>query len=341
MRKIISSILEMFAEKIRGKESKVDVFEQIKEEDKTSPQVKKSQKIKKKELVYYQENTIRDVIDLMEFPFLSLSKDRTQPIVYESEDRTQKVVISGHRGHFVASIYDWDIILVVAGKIQEIINRGSDIPPRTIIIPRHELLKALHKQIGRKEQKDLEKSLDRLKLTGISTTINNKDYRHRAGFGFIDSWRYSERKNDRETKIIQVTLSEWLYELCCAQGSLLKSNSLYFDITSGLQKFLYRTARKHAGENKKGWWLTIEELYKKSGSEGSLKLFKSRLKKIVFESKIPDYYMEWIEENGKEKVLFKKHNFQDNIQVLDRLAEECTKKQQNTNNFNKLNDSNQ
>ena len=70
-----------------------------------------------------------------------------------------------------------------------------------------------------------------------------------------------------------------------------------------------------------------------------MKLFKSRLKKIVVESKIPDYYMEWIEENGKEKVLFKKHNFQDNIQELDRLVnlvEEVKEKQQNNNDFNNL-----
>lgn len=30
---MISSILEMFAEKIRGKESKIDFFEKIKEDD--------------------------------------------------------------------------------------------------------------------------------------------------------------------------------------------------------------------------------------------------------------------------------------------------------------------
>ena len=114
---------------------------------------------KKKEIISYPDIPIRDVIDLMEFPFLALSKDRVNPIVYENEDKTQRVEISGHRGHFIASIYDWDIILVVAGKIQEILNNSSDIPPRKITIPRHELLKALHKQVGKKQQKDLEKSL--------------------------------------------------------------------------------------------------------------------------------------------------------------------------------------
>ena len=281
---------------------------------------------KKKELIPYPDKPLRDVIDLMEFPFVALSKDRTNPIIYENEDKTQKVVISGHRGQFIASIYDWDIILIVAGRIQEILNKRSDIPSRNVTIPRHELLKALHRQGARKDQKSLEKSLDRLKSTLINTTVNNKDLRHRAGFGFIDSWGYSERKNDRDAKIIQITLSEWLYELCCAQGSLLKSNSLYFDLTSGLKRFLYRTARKHAGNNKDGWEFTVEKLYEKSGSEQEFKKFKSDLKYVVLENNIPDYSMKWIEKNGKALVGFKRSK----IHEIDRLVEKFEKSQQNS-----------
>lgn len=276
---------------------------------------------KKTETIPYPDNPIRDVIDLMEFPFLALSKNRTNPIIYESEDKTQKVEISGHRGHFLASIYDWDIILVIAGKIQEILNKSSDIPPRKITIPRHELLKALHKKDGRKEHKDLEKSLSRLQLTGINTTVNNKDYRHRAGFGFIDSWGYLERKNERETRIIRIILSDWLYELCCAQGNLLKSSLSYFDMTSGLKKFLYRTARKHAGQNRDGWTFSIETLHEKSGSERDLRKFKSDLKSAVIDNDIPEYSMEWIEKSGQTLVTFKKSK----IHEIDILIENYDK----------------
>lgn len=272
------------------------------------------------EVIPYSINPIRDVIDLMEFPFLALSKNRRNPIIYESEDGTQKIKITRHTGHFLASIYDWDVILVAAGKIQEILNKGSDIPPRKITIPRHELLKALHKQDGKKEHKDLEKSLDRLKLTGISTTVNNKDYRHRAGFGFIDSWGYLERKNDREMRIIRINLSDWLYELCCDQGNLLKSSLSYFDMTSGLKKFLYRTARKHAGIN--GWEFTIKKLYEKSGSENEFKMFKSKLKSAVLDNDIPEYSMEWKEKNGQTLVAFKRSK----IHEIDMLVEKLDKK---------------
>ena len=275
---------------------------------------------KKKEIISYPDIPIRDVIDLMEFPFLALSKDRVNPIVYENEDKTQRVEISGHRGHFIASIYDWDIILVVAGKIQEILNNSSDIPPRKITIPRHELLKALHKQVGKKQQKDLEKSLSRLQLTGINTTVNNKDYRHRAGFGFIESWGYLERKSNREIKTIRITLSEWLYELCCAQGSLLKSDKSYFELTSGLKRFLYRTARKHAGSNRDGWEFTIKKLYEKSGSEREFKKFKSDLVAAVIENKIPDYTMQLIKKNNKDFILFKpKSNIEKIEQLIDNV----------------------
>ncbi len=305
---------------------------------KTKEALAKVTKKGKNPVVPYVEIPGRDLMDMMEVPFLALSKDRKSPILYESKDGTRKVKVSRHTGHYLASIYDWDIVLFVASKMQRIINEMSDIPPRTMVVPRHELLKAIHRTNGKKTDKDLESSLSRLQLTGIETTIRNEDYKYKAGFGFLDSWGYTKREDVKE---ISITLSQWLYDGICAKGSLLKVEPSYFDLTSGLKRFLYRTARKHAGENKKGWWFTTEDLYKKSGSEGSLKLFKSRLKKIVLESKIPDYYMEWIEENGKEKVLFKKYNFQDNIQELDRLAEECTKKQQNNNDFNKLNESNQ
>ncbi len=343
MRKFLTLILEKLIKQLKDEEPEIVALEKAVVEEaapqtkvtgeesvsidevsspKTSEKQEKNIKKKKTEIIPYPETPIRDVIDLMEFPFLALSKDRVNPIIYESEDKTQKVEISGHRGHFIASIYDWDIILVVSGKIQEIINSSSDIPSKKITIPRHELLKALHKQDGKKQQNDLEKSLSRLQLTGINTTVNNKDYRHRAGFGFIESWGYLERKNNREIKIIHITLSEWLYELCCAQGSLLKSDSSYFELTSGLKKFLYRTARKHAGNNRDGWEFTIKKLYEKSGSEQEFKKFKSDLKYAVKDNNIPEYSMEWVEKNGKTLVVFKRSK----IHEIGRLAEAIDKK---------------
>jgi len=260
----------------------------------------KGKKVKDGSIVVHDPRDIRDVMELMEVPFVALSKNRTAPIVYVSPDGKSKVRISRHSEHYLASIYDWDIILFVASKLQGFLN-SKEIPPRTLIVPRHELLKALHKHDGKKEEKDLKASLARLKLTGIETTIHNEDGRYEAGFGFLDSWGYTDRKDIKEFRI---TLSEWLYAVACRNGSLLKINPEYFKITSGIKRFLYRTARKHVGTQNSSWEFSIERLYKKSGSEQIFRFFKRDLKKAVQDNDIPGYLLEWVEEDGKTLIRF-------------------------------------
>lgn len=244
---------------------------------------------------------IRDIMALMEVPFLALSKNRTSPIVYKNSNGSVKVRVSGHPPYYVASIYDWDIVLYVSSKIQEVINSRSDIPPRTLIISRNELLRELHRDDGKKQKKDLEESLKRLQSTVIETTVWNEDYRYRGGFSFLDNWGYTDRKDVKE---FHITLSQWLYDGICKKGALLKVRPEYFKITSGVKKFLYRTARKHVGTKNEAWEFSIENLYKKSGSEQEFKKFKYDLKKAVFDDDIPEYFTKWIEKDGKTYVCF-------------------------------------
>ena len=269
----------------------------VREAENTNKKITDNKKKKKKPSKDIVEFDPRDMMETMEFPFLALSKNRTKPILYQSKDGKTKVKISAHREHYVASIYDWDIIQLISCKMQEIINSDSDIPPRTLIIPRNEILRSLHKHNGKKQEKDLKESLARLKLTGIETTIRNENGRYDGGFGFLDSWGYTEREDVKE---IRITLSQWLYDGICRKGSLLKVSQGYFDLTSGLKKFLYRTARKHVGNNNQ-WEFSVEKLYEKSASEQEFKKFKYDLKKAVSDNDIPDYFLEWREE--KEKVL--------------------------------------
>jgi plasmid replication initiation protein len=257
-------------------------------------------KAKDGDVIVHDPRDIRDVMELMEVPFVALSKNRTAPIIYLSPDGKSKVKISCHAPHYLASIYDWDIILFVASKLQEFLN-SKDIPPRTLIVPRYELLKEIHRHDGKKEEKDLKASLSRLNSTLIETTVSNKDGKYEAGFGFLDSWGYTNRKDIKEFRI---TISEWLYELICCKGALLKVHPEYFRITSGLKRFLYRTARKHVGTHNNSWEFSIERLYEKSGSEQEFKKFKYDLRKAVQDNDIYGYSMEWIEENGNTSIRF-------------------------------------
>src|SRR5690606_6679641 len=133
----------------KKKKSKKKPKEQIKSRGK---------KQKEGDIITIDSRDIRDIMELMENPFLALSKNRTNPITYESSDGKSKVRVSCHPPYYLASIYDWDIILFVASKMQEIINSGEDIPPRTLIVPRHELLKSIHRHHVKKQKEDLESS---------------------------------------------------------------------------------------------------------------------------------------------------------------------------------------
>jgi plasmid replication initiation protein len=309
-------------EETRGEVSVQSENLEIKKEKSKDLKPKKSKGPKLPELSP-QERAARDITEMMEVPFLALSKNRRAPIIYEKHDGPNmiKVKVSRHTGHFLASIYDWDIVLFVAGKMQEILNKGSDIPPRTMVIPRHEIFKALRRRNVTKQQKDLEESLSRLQLTGIETTIRNEDGRYKAGFGFLESWSYTERKDIRE---IEITLSRWLYDGICAKSSLLLVDPDYFSITSGLKRFLYRTARKHAGGHGKTWEFLAESLYEKSGSEREFRFFKRDLKEAVLQNDIPGYFLKWIERDKKTFVSFK------NLRRLPLLTDCDDKTQEDT-----------
>lgn len=283
-------------------EEKPLIVEQKKQVKKQSKKKEESRRKKPRDgdIIATDQRDIRDVMELMGVPLVSIYKKRTSPMIYDNHDGSIKIKITPLSGHYLASIYDWDIIMCVASKIQEAINSKTDIPPRTIVIPRHKLLKELHRQDGKKQKEDLEESLKRLQSTVIETTIWNKDCHHKSGFSFLDNWGYTERKDVKEFRI---TLSEWFYYGACKQGALLKTDPAYFKITSGIKKFLYRTARKHVGKQNQ-WDFLIETLYEKSGSEREFKKFKHDLKKAVSDNDIPGYFMNWIEKDGKTSIRF-------------------------------------
>ncbi len=281
------------------------------------PAIKKP-KIQKLPELSSKERAARDISEMMEVPFLALSKNRKRPIVYEKTngENTIKVRVSRHTDHFLASIYDWDIVLFVAGKIQKVINDGSDIPPRTIIAPRHEILKALRKHDGKKQELDLNAALYRLQTTTVETTIGNKEYKKGKVFSFLDSWGYTERKDIKE---IEITISDWLYKIVCAKGALLMVDPDYFSLTSGIKKFLYRTARKHVGIQGNSWEFLIETLYEKSGSERDFRKFKSDLKNAVLENDIPGYCISWVEKNRNTYVNFNSIKKQNNYIITQNI----------------------
>ena len=68
---------------------------------------------------------------------------------------------------------------------------------------------------------------------------------------------------------ISSTLSDWVYEGIVNEKSLLTMHPDYFLLSGGLERALYRIARKHAGTQRGGWLCRVEVLRDKTGSDGS------------------------------------------------------------------------
>ena len=95
-------------EKTDVKEELIEVTGALQTIKSKEPKVKKPKPPRLPELSP-QERAARDITEMMEVPFLALSKNRKEPIIYEKHDgkNMMRVKVSRHTGHYLASIYDF------------------------------------------------------------------------------------------------------------------------------------------------------------------------------------------------------------------------------------------
>ena len=87
---------------------------------------------------------------------------------------------------------------------------------------------------------------------------------------------------------LEITLSEWFYNSIVAKEVLTISRD-YFRLGKPMERRLYEIARKQCGNDKPTWKIGLIPLMEKTGSTGTLRLFRSRLKSIANDDHLPDY----------------------------------------------------
>ena len=70
---------------------------------------------------------------------------------------------------------------------------------------------------------------------------------------------------------------------------VLTIDRAYFDLTGGLERWLYRLVRKHGGHQEDGWSFDFTYLHAKSGSLSPLKHFAYDMREIVRRERLPGY----------------------------------------------------
>ena len=233
---------------------------------------------------------LRDQRETMERPFFSLSKrKRLKPIEYTSPDGGIFVNVYPNPEFGMATIWDADILIWAASTLNRLRKRGVNDLPRTLQFHPHDLLKTISRETGGREYHLLREGLGRLQSTSIVTNIRvTRGKKHRQ-FSWIESWTDVQDENGT-SRGMNLTLSDWFFEGILMDGGLLSIEPIYFSITGGRERWLYRVARKHAGgAGADGFAISLPILFEKSGAEGTYRRFKFEIQAIARDDTLPHY----------------------------------------------------
>ena len=230
----------------------------------------------------------RDQQDLMERPFFSLSKNkRTTPIDYEVGGNYISVTAPEKYG--MATIWDADILIWAASQITEALSKGLK-TSRFFRLSAYDLLKFIHRGTGGKDYKELKAALHRLQSTSVVTSIRQGKRKEHHQFSWLNEWKEIIDEQGHSLGI-EFIIPDWLYDGILNQRLVLTIDPAYFDLTSGIERWLYRVVRKHGGKQKAGWSFTFRQLYEKSGSLARFSDFAIDIRKIVARQTIPEYWL--------------------------------------------------
>ncbi|MCB1592156.1 MAG: replication initiator protein A [Alphaproteobacteria bacterium] len=247
---------------------------------------------------------LRDNRDVMEYPFLALQKRRTKPIEY----RNSKVSIEVHAPEKfgVATVWDWDLIIFAASHLNEAIERGGKPSPRIQFSP-HDALRQMGRTTGGLDYKKLADAIKRLSATLIITNIRFDDQpKEGAQLGFhwlsgfsipiryqFDNWMTLDAPDGDPdpAKPWEIELPPWLYNAVLRQRDILAVHPDYFKLTGGIERWLYRLARKSVPDHADAplFAFRMETLFERSGLSGRLRDFRTKIEDIAARQSLPEY----------------------------------------------------
>jgi plasmid replication initiation protein len=258
---------------------------------------------------------IKDDMNLMDVAPFALSKSAGEGIIrYELKDAI--ITVEGGAEVGLATAYDYDIVInmishlaeaVRVYRIEEAKGRRPTLPGRIYRPAAAEILKFCRRDLGGKQYLDLERALDRLQATRVKiTNLHGGKRRETQSFPLIGRYKVVSRTAQDRIDQIEIEIPNWVYEGIVkpdGKPSILTLNADYFLINRPIAKFIYRLARKAAGETEARY--SLPELHKRSGSKLPPHKFRQAVEDIVNDaqlSPLPDYDL-ILEKNERSTIL--------------------------------------
>jgi plasmid replication initiation protein len=253
----------------------------------------------------FNDIAARDGIDMVEFPFFSLSKKkRFEPLMYKNEARGIEIIVSAGKPYGMATIWDKDILIWCISQIREALDRG-EMPSETIYFHPYHLLKSIRRDVTKLSYERLENAIIRLKNTVVHTSLRTTKT-DKKGFNWLNDYATAKDNATGEAAgMWSVTLPNWIYQAAITQHFVLTLDDDYFLLTGGLERRLYLLARKHGGKQDAGYTMPMKTLYTKMGAEDDYKYWARAIREIVKANELPGYHLEtWRNGEGEEYINF-------------------------------------
>ena len=246
---------------------------------------------------------LRDNRDVMEYPFLSIQKGRRKPIKFTSSDGRIHLEITGQDKRGLATIWDWDLIIYLSAHISDAYEQGYT-AKRWVQFAPYDALKYMGKGTGGRQYQELVKTIMRLSGTEITTSVRITDTEGEQGnLRWIENYkipkRYAEHQFIRDMddgeadprKPWAVLLPEWIFNAIERRTGILAVHPDYFDLTGGLERWLYRLARKSVPDKADFPAINyrMETLHARSGSTREIRKFAADIRTIAERQPLPEY----------------------------------------------------
>ncbi len=229
----------------------------------------------------------KDDLASMEHPIFSLSTRPDREVLRYVHNDVEVEIVPSVRGR--ATIHDKDVLIYCVSQLTAALNAGRPIS-RELHLTAHDLLTATNRETSGDAYRRLRDAFERLAGTRITTNIVTGDEEATTGFGLIESWRIVRKTRGGRMTQVTVTMSDWLFRAVTARSVLTLSRD-YFRLRRPLERRLYELARKHCGHQPQ-WRIGLETLLKKSGSTSPRRVFRSMVREIATDDRIPDYLLE-------------------------------------------------
>jgi plasmid replication initiation protein len=260
---------------------------------------------------------VRDSQDLMAYPFFSLAKTkRVAPIHFRTGALTIEVEATSQFG--MATIWDADVLIWAASQLVEARDRGLP-TSRLMVMTPYEILTFGSRGTSVRAYHRLKAALDRLQSTTIATSIRQPTERRLHRFSWINEWTERADASGRPLGI-ELVLPDWFYRGLLDDGLFLTIDSAYFELTGGIERWLYRLVRKHAGRQTAGWRFDFRYLHAKSGSLASYRNFAIDIRAIAARQAIPGYQLTVVRRGAKEELRFRPMPRRGVADLISRLA---------------------